>query len=144
MTCRCNNWHAVVVSDVTIEMTHCYSYTATLLQTLPLNNVDDISISRMVVIVKCFDACCCLTRSFNRSERELRSCEREGHPSFASSDQALQACTELHRFAGMTNRFHDWPKGIADYSPPVLLLVSQQIPTGIGCNPSLLIDPNLN
>jgi hypothetical protein len=80
-----------------------------------LGIVDDISISRIVVIVKYFDVYCCLTRLFNRSERELRSCEREGHPSFTSSDQALQACLSLYRFAGMTNRFHDWSKGIRVY-----------------------------
>jgi hypothetical protein len=42
MTCRYNDRCAIVVSD-----------TATLLQMLLLSNVDDISISRIVVIVKC-------------------------------------------------------------------------------------------
>jgi hypothetical protein len=69
MTCRYDDRHAVVVSDVTIEITHCCSENATLLQMLLLNNVDDVSISRIVVIVKYFDACCCLTRLYNRSEK---------------------------------------------------------------------------
>jgi hypothetical protein len=54
MTCLHDNRSVVVVSDVTIKMTHCTAHTAAFLQMLLFNNVDDNSISRMIASVKCF------------------------------------------------------------------------------------------
>jgi hypothetical protein len=76
------------------------------------------------------DACCCLTRLFNRSERELRSCkceEREGHPSFTSSYRASQ----VRRNDQLIPRLAE---GTTDYSPRILLPVSQRIPTWTPCH----------